>query len=171
MSKINGFAAGVAFAATVLGASMAGGAAQAAKVFDFSYSGAGVSGSGVITTGDAGSPFTITAISGTANGEAITGLSTYAGADNLLYFPTEPFVDFSGIAFSTATKDWGLGYTGSAYGIVNSVDNPGGSCCGVTPLAFSVTAAPEPATWAMMMLGFGGLGASLRSRRKAAAAA
>ena len=34
----------------------------------------------------------------------------------------------------------------------------------------SVTAVPEPATWAMMLVGFGGLGAALRSRRKGVAA-
>ena len=32
-------------------------------------------------------------------------------------------------------------------------------------------AVPEPATWAMMLVGFGGLGAAMRSRRKLAAAA
>lgn len=33
------------------------------------------------------------------------------------------------------------------------------------------SAAPEPASWALMIMGFGGLGASLRSRRKQAATA
>ena len=33
-------------------------------------------------------------------------------------------------------------------------------------LSFTVTSVPEPATWAMMMLGFGGLGAAMRSRRR-----
>ena len=35
---------------------------------------------------------------------------------------------------------------------------------GVT--ALSVTAVPEPATWAMMLIGFGGLGAALRMNRR-----
>ena len=36
--------------------------------------------------------------------------------------------------------------------------------------AAAVAAVPEPASWAMMLLGFGGLGAVLRRRRRAVAA-
>jgi hypothetical protein len=36
--------------------------------------------------------------------------------------------------------------------------------------AAAVAAVPEPASWAMMLVGFGGLGAILRRRRQAAAA-
>jgi hypothetical protein len=32
--------------------------------------------------------------------------------------------------------------------------------------ALSVTAAPEPATWALMVLGFGSAGLAMRSRRR-----
>jgi hypothetical protein len=40
---------------------------------------------------------------------------------------------------------------------------------GVQEISQSISAAvPEPATWAMMILGFGGLGAALRARRAAA---
>ncbi|HEX4181175.1 MAG TPA: FxDxF family PEP-CTERM protein [Caulobacteraceae bacterium] len=36
---------------------------------------------------------------------------------------------------------------------------------------FTVTPVPEPATWAVMLVGFGGMGAAMRSRRKQAAVA
>jgi hypothetical protein len=48
-----------------------------------------------------------------------------------------------------------------------------GGPTGLPPIAsvdgVSLTGAPEPATWAMMLTGFGGLGALLRRRRSAAA--
>jgi hypothetical protein len=46
---------------------------------------------------------------------------------------------------------------------------------GLPPMAaldgVSLTAVPEPATWAMMLIGFGGLGAMIRRRNRAAMAA
>jgi hypothetical protein len=39
-----------------------------------------------------------------------------------------------------------------------------------TGLSATITAVPEPAAWAMMLVGFGGVGAAMRSRRKMAAA-
>ena len=36
--------------------------------------------------------------------------------------------------------------------------------------SLSISAVPEPAAWTMMLLGFGGMGAALRSRRRAATA-
>jgi len=55
-------------------------------------------------------------------------------------------------------------------------DNGRGLATGIVPaMGFAQQAqitggVPEPATWAMMLIGFGGLGAAMRSRRKPAAA-
>jgi hypothetical protein len=62
----------------------------------------------------------------------------------------------------------------SCGGIMSGVDL--GSCTGFGGEAFtlstsSVSSAPEPATWALMLAGFAGLGAALRSRRARPAAA
>jgi hypothetical protein len=47
---------------------------------------------------------------------------------------------------------------------------PGSSISGPVSIGVSFDAVPEPATWAMMLVGFGGLGAAMRSRRKGVAA-
>jgi hypothetical protein len=143
-----------------------------AAVFNFSYHDAAndIFGSGTFTTTDSGSPYTILGITGVSDylgtSETILGLSNYASANNLLFIPP-PSVDYSGIAFSTATNQFGIGWTGSNYGIVDFNSNPSGGCCG-TPIDFTVTAAvPEPATWAMMILGFCGVGfIAYRQRRR-----
>jgi len=87
-----------------------------ADLFDFSYSGAGITASGTLTaTLQSGNTYLISAITGTRNGQSITGLlapSTFAPCgcnDNLLYFPAggdnpdgNRFIDVNGFAFSTA---------------------------------------------------------------------
>jgi hypothetical protein len=150
-----------------------------ALVFDFSYSGGSgkgaVYGSGEFITGSAGSPYTVTNVTGTANGIAITGVSTYASADNLLYDPASHYVDFSGISFSTSNGDaWGLGWTGSSYGIAEFIKDPLGYCCGTYPITFTVTPAVHGAPGPIAGGGLPGLvlaGGGLlwwRSRRKSA---
>lgn len=152
--------------AAILAAFGSGGAE--ANVYDFTYSGGGYIASGVFTTGDAGSPYTVTEITGTADGSAITGLSAYAAADQLLYYPGPVFVDQPGISFETAA---GIMYnissfpTGTANSIAVSTLDPGGGGCCMIGVEMSVVQVPEPATWVMMALGFAGLGfASYRAR-------
>jgi hypothetical protein len=154
-------------------------ASAQALVFDFSYSGGSgknaVSGSGEFITSSTGSPYTVTGVTGVANGFAITGVTyAYAGADNLLYVPGSHYVDFSGISFTTANHDaWGIGWTGSHYGIAELFKDPFGYCCGVNPINFTVTpavhGAPGPVAGAGLpglMLAVGGLLVWWRGRRK-----
>lgn len=69
---------------------------------------------------------------------------------------------------SGAVPSTGIAYTasalGDAYGSVLSVNGDLGNP-GAYP--FDVAAVPEPATWALMIAGFGLTGASLRRRRRA----
>jgi hypothetical protein len=163
--KISVFLASASIATAL---TLAGSAARA-DIFDFSYTGDGFSGSGDFTTGVVGSPYQIIAISGIANGEAITGLSSYAGSDNQLFFPGPLYADFGGISFSTVSASYNLtDFTGSM-SILTSTNDPGGSGGNSVPIDISVSrevgSVPEPASWAMMLIGFGGLGALLRRRR------
>jgi hypothetical protein len=149
-----------------------------ASSYLWSYSGGGVSASGwLAATPAGGGVFDVTAIGGTRNGVGITGLASYAGQDNVVYDPAAPSsVDYGGLAYATsgghlfnvyydtsnsdywACRDAGVGYC-ETQAVV------GGDS--IIPVdSFTLTAVPEPATWALMMVGAGCIGAGLRMRRK-----
>ena len=172
MKTVNGLTK-IAGAAAI--AALASGTADA-KIWDFNYSGGGYFASGQFITGDSGSPYIVTGVSGTADGYAITGLSPYASADQLLYYPASggAYADTGGISFANANGvDYNISNypTGASNFVAISTLDPGGFGTNQVAVTMSVTA-PEPSTWAMMGLGFAGLAfAGCRTRRTATAIA
>jgi hypothetical protein len=154
-----------------------------AKVFNWSLTGPDPSlggfvlqGSGTITASPAGTNvWDIDAITGAVNGDEITGTSTFEGADNMVFTTGFAFVSTVGISFETAAGQSVNIFsffgpttppTGNAYG-ERIADGPFG---GVGH--FTLTAVPEASTWAMMIIGFAGLGmAGYRASQKRMAAA
>jgi hypothetical protein len=171
------------FAAALATAVLAQVGGADAAIFDFSYTDSTNTtyGSGQFFTNSTSSPYLITNVTGseTFGGvtEAITGIvpvNGYAANDNSLLFPANPsYVTLSGISFTTAADVYNVGYVTTAGGypfdgyvvIQQSTDAAGTYPPGVGPLTVTVSAVPEPSTWAMMILGFFGVG-FLAYRRK-----
>jgi len=148
-------------------------APASAKVWDFSFAtgfdsvtGQDDSATGQLTTAGAGYPYTVTGISGSFDGAAITGLSPYASADQLLY-QADPYADFSGLSFTVTggiTYNWS-NYGGPIGGLASSVLDPGGyGCCQIPFTSITVSAVPEPVSLAMLGAGLAGLGVIRRKR-------
>jgi hypothetical protein len=81
-------------------------------------------------------------------------------------------VGFSGwTGFSAASGDFVSGTNTLTFTVKNWAQN-GGNPTGLRVEfgASNVTAAPEPGMWALMLLGFGGVGATLRAQRRRMAA-
>jgi len=157
----------------------------------FTFTGSGVSGSLDVATSGSGPDYTVAGVTGTISDSQVApgtftivggsaGLSPYAGSDNILYIPaqitpsnsTPAFVDFGGISFHTigGLVDFNIGGNSQSgpfqYVLNDSVNNPNGYP-GVNPgsVLINMSAVPEPSTWAMMVLGFMGVG-FLAYRRK-----
>ena len=156
---------GVAGAALAL-AVLAGGAAEA-KVYDFTFTDGVDSGSGQFVTDASAATANVTGVSGQVDGQAITGLSGYAAADNWLYAGAAPYVDFAGISVSTAADSFNL-FSAPAQSLLKASVDPIGFAQNSTAMTFNITAVPEPGVWMLMLTGVFGLGVHLRSQRRAA---
>jgi hypothetical protein len=152
--------------------------------FDFSTMDSLFSATGSITTADtpdAVGGYDILSISGTLSGPGGGTIAlepnpaqpfpTYTasfGYDNV-YFPgAAALVDLTGILFTAGGYDYNLFSYGPTYYL--STDNPAGVYSPGEAIAFSdpiqsATVAPEPSTWAMMLIGLAGL--ALAARRRA----
>lgn len=162
-------------------------APASAAVFNWTYTGtitsggAAVNSAGTITTTDTTSTvagrqaYTVTGITGTRNGVDITGLAPafptiFGGADNFLFVTGLPFTDL-GVSFSLANGTFANLFlddvsTGE-YFATNLAGSTGRTnAIGVFTYSAANAAVPEPATWAMMLLGFGAMGYAVRRRGK-----
>jgi len=164
-----------------------------ASVYIFSYAGDGINASGLITLSDTpesasypGCPscntsdgYQVLSIVGERNGQAITGLTSYSGDTQEVYL-SNPNLDWGGLAYVAGGVQYNVYY--AAFGIGSyspPVAHLGyGECTGPAGCNTSndamlsrftlQPALPEPATWALMLIGFGGVGGAVRSARRKA---
>ena len=131
--------------------------------------------SGVITTSDrtfVSNGFnaqTITGITGTFNGSSITSLIAGLFGSNNIYYTSGPsFVDGSGLGFGTAAgNSVNLFYQSSASSYrINTLNPFGSTFVSASSSQVAAAAVPEPATWAMMLVGFAGIGLAARRRSR-----
>jgi PEP-CTERM motif len=141
-------------------------ASAEAKVYDWSYTLTDGQGSGSGTfDADATLPALITDATGIISSDpgfgagpfTVTGISGYAAADNTIYALGFDDNQVGGISLATSAGDINIFYLNGAPGVTNSVQNPGGGLVALYTADLSVTAVPEPSTWAMTLLGFAGL--------------
>ena len=139
--------------------------------------GAPGSGSGTFTVTTGANGDLITGMTGEIGGNSVTLLPLgTSGSDDLLFPIGTSFkggvsvvdLDTSGIAVSTTLGDFHIFGDGSPFSIGtvsgNDIFETGPNGFGVGTLAVAA-AVPEPSTWAMMLLGFCGLGFIAHRRR------
>lgn len=167
MTKHRGFVVAGLFASAVLATP-----ASAAN-YIFTLSTAGFSGSGTFVTSNtvnAGGGYAILSSTGSfgsgASAISLTGPTTFAGADNTLFYPTTPYLSFDGTSFlGSDGTSYNLYYSAGfgAYRIFTSTS----TFIAVTSFTLTPAAVPEPASWALMVGGFGLVGGTLRARARA----
>lgn len=111
--------------------------------------------------------------------EGFAALGGALSISNPLYFGTNPFspgqfLDHGGIGFRSAGTYYNLyGIGEAAYGLISfstasslNVERDGMDAFTDFSVSDGVAAVPEPATWALLIFGFGGIGAVFRRTRR-----
>jgi hypothetical protein len=136
-----------------------------AEVYLWSFSNATDSGSGTFDTAAPWSPtgIAITGFTGSIDGNVITALSPYAASDNMLY-SDPPHISQGGISLVTSLDTYNFeNYFGTK--LIKQSFDPNGFVNSGVEITFNIAAVPEPSTWAMMILGFAGVGFMAYRRR------
>lgn len=130
--------------------------------------------SATVTTTDTANPqgfLTVTGLSGTRGGIAISLLpvGSLGGNDNLLK-PTASFLTFNGISYTAGATSYNIYLDTPPASYRECFGTPTQCENNVAVTGFTVSpvggAVPEPATWGMMILGFGVVGGAVRHRRR-----
>lgn len=171
------------FAGVMAGVGAFAGAVPAsASVLDLSFTGTGISGDLSLSLLGGTSPYKVASVTGSVEVGStvytITGLTTYAGDDQLVSpspSSTVGYVDFPGLSFETSGGFAVnlFAFNPTSYGVLLSDQDANGDP--FTGPYYKVTvadppAAPELSTWAMLGLGFASLAVVAASRRKTATA-
>ena len=156
-----------------VGAVLFASGAQASIVWQWSYSGAGVSASGTLTTTDSADSngfYSITGVSGEQNGVAITGLQPVGTAipgnegypvDDLIS-KDGPQLTVNGFGFSLADGSYANPYYAdfnSPPGYALVLTNPADGFFSEPSIAFTASPVPEARTWTLALVAFAALGA------------
>ena len=155
--------------------------AFADTTWNWHYSGDSINASGTFTASDAVDALgfhSITAITGSRNGDAITGLYPTGSAipgnepyalDNLIRVGGQGQITVHGFGFAMASGGYANPYfadflTPPAYSEVFTTS----SSFSEVPITFSAAPVPEPETIMLVLVGLGTLGVAARLRRRAA---
>jgi PEP-CTERM motif len=175
-----GLRAAIVLAALILCAGTAGHAFG--DQFDVTWTGGYGPGNAIVSATEQPDDVTwiVTSIAGEQNGAAITGLSNYGGAQNLIFPGSFELVDEDGIAFTTASYSYNIfenpfeffadaecssQFNGACLSLDEFGPAPVLASFSITP----VTAAPEPSSLMLLTLGlFGLVGAGMYRKRSSA---
>lgn len=152
--------------------------AQAAVFnFDFvttsAFFGPDQNGSGAFTTSDVASQveghtaYAITGITGQINNVAISGLTDFSKSliPTYYYFTDGPsFLSGTGVHFNAGDYSDIRFFSPSTSPVGYRISGNGTILASVNATSSAVAAVPEPATWAMMIAGFGMIGFAARRR-------
>lgn len=93
----------------------------------------------------------------------LASLAAFQGAADIVHLTLNPANNFAQVGLQFIPQPWRLSFAQTTTvhmhaGDGSPLDNVGG-------VSLRIAAVPEPASWALMILGFGAVGAALRSRR------